>query len=448
MRRFTSSTLLLLAALLVSLPAVAQDVITTAIGGGPNGIPATNANLYNPYGVAVDTSGNFYIAAYNQNRVFKVNASGTISVVAGSGAQGYAGDGVTGGAGIASLYHPFAVTVDGTGIVYIADQGNCVVRKVDTAKTITTIAGIAGSCGYSGDGGKGTAAQIYFPQGLALDASGDLFIGDSANCVVRKLVLGTNTITTYAGNHTCGYSGDSGPALNAELYTPSGLATDSSSNLFIADTSNCVIREVIKTSNKIMTVGGNHTCGFSGDGAAATSASMNQVFGLAVLGTTVTFADYYNQRVRQFTVGGNMNTVAGNGVACAGTCGEGGSATSAQLYYPLDVAETSSGLIYIANNDNYVIDSFTAGGNLNLAAGNHSYNLETLVSGAPATGVELNYPYGIFDDSAGNVYRQRQPQFHGSRRCEVQRTGELLRWKRNLRVLRRWRGRDQRRAYL
>ena len=404
MRRFTSSTLLLLAALLVSLPAVAQDVITTAIGGGPNGIPATNANLYNPYGVAVDTSGNFYIAAYNQNRVFKVNASGTISVVAGSGAQGYAGDGVTGGAGIASLYHPFAVTVDGTGIVYIADQGNCVVRKVDTAKTITTIAGIAGSCGYSGDGGKGTAAQIYFPQGLALDASGDLFIGDSANCVVRKLVLGTNTISTYAGNHTCGYSGDSGPALNAELYTPSGLATDSSSNLFIADASNCVIREVIKTSNKILTVGGNHTCGFSGDGAAATSASMNQVFGLAVLGTTVTFADYYNQRVRQFTVGGNMNTVAGNGVACAGTCGEGGSATSAQLYYPLDVAETSSGLIYIANNDNYVIDSFTAGGNLNLAAGNHSYNLETLVSGAPATGVELNYPYGIFDDSAGNVY--------------------------------------------
>ncbi len=404
MRRFTSSTLLLLAALLVSLPAVAQDVITTAIGGGPNGIPATNANLYNPYGVAVDTSGNFYIAAYNQNRVFKVSASGTITVVAGSGAQGYGGDGVTGGAGNASLYHPFAVTVDGTGIVYIADQGNCVVRKVDTAKTITTIAGIAGSCGYSGDGGKGTAAQIYFPQGVALDASGNLFIGDSANCVVRKLVLGTNTISTYAGNHTCGYSGDSGPAINAELYSPSGLATDSSSNLFIADASNCVIREVIKTSNKILTVGGNHTCGFSGDGAAATSASMNQVFGLAVLGTTVTFADYYNQRVRQFTVGGNMSTVAGTGTACAGTCGEGGSATSAQLYYPVDVAETSSGLIYIANNDNYVIDSFTAGGNLNLAAGNHSYNLETLVSGAPATGVELNYPYGIFDDSAGNVY--------------------------------------------
>jgi hypothetical protein len=95
MHRFTSSSpLILLAALLVSFPAFAQDVMSTAVGGGPNGIPALNANLYNPYGVAVDTSGNFYIAAYNQNRVFKVNASGTITVVAGTGALGYAGDGV------------------------------------------------------------------------------------------------------------------------------------------------------------------------------------------------------------------------------------------------------------------------------------------------------------------------------------------------------------------
>jgi hypothetical protein len=404
-RRFTSSSLfLLLAAMLVSLPAFAQDVITTAIGGGPNGIPALNANLYNPYGVAVDTSGNYYIAAYNQNRVFKVNASGTITVVAGSGSQGYAGDGVVGGAANASLYHPYAIAVDSTGIVYIADQSNCVVRKVDTAKTITTVAGIAASCGYSGDGGKGTAAQLYYPQGVALDSLGNLFIGDAINCTVRKVVLATNTISTYAGNHTCGYSGDGGPAVNSELYTPSGLALDTSNNLFIADATNCVIREVTKSSGKISTVAGNHTCSFSGDGALATTASMNQVFSVTVSGTKVTFADYYNQRVRQFTVAGNMATVAGTGTACAGACGEGGAATSAQLYYPVGVATTSSGTIYIANNDNYVIDSFTVGGNLQLVAGNHSYNLETLVNGAPATGVQLNYPYGIADDSAGNVY--------------------------------------------
>jgi trimeric autotransporter adhesin len=122
-----------------------------------------------------------------------------------------------------------------------------------------------------------------------------------------------------------------------------GVAADSSGNLFIADSANCVIREVTKSSGKISTVAGNHTCGFSGDGGLATSAVMKQVFGLAVSGTTVTFADYYNQRVRQFTIGGNINTVAGTGTACAGTCGEGGAATSAQLYYPVDVAATSTG---------------------------------------------------------------------------------------------------------
>ena len=133
MRRFTTLAFLLLAALLVSLPTLAQDIITTAIGGGPNGIPAIDADLYNPYGVAVDSSGNFYIASFNQNRVFKVTAStGVISVVAGSGSQGYTGDGVVGGAANASLYHPFAVAVDSGLNVYIADQYNCVIRKVTT----------------------------------------------------------------------------------------------------------------------------------------------------------------------------------------------------------------------------------------------------------------------------------------------------------------------------
>ena len=404
MRRFTTCAFLLLAALLVSFPALAQDIITTAIGGGPNGIPAIDANLYNPYGVSVDGTGNVYITSYNQNRVFKVNTTGTISVVAGTGAQGFTGDGVTGGAALASLYHPYAAAADTTGNVYIADTYNCVVRKVSTANTITTVAGIGGSCGYSGDSGKGTAAQLYYPEGLALDASGNLFIADAQNCVVRKLVLASNTITTYAGNHTCGYSGDNGAATSAELYLPASLATDSTGNVFIADTTNCVIREVTKSNGKIATVAGNHTCSYSGDGGLATTAEMNQVYGIAVSGTTITIADYYNQRIRQFTVGGNINTVAGNGTACAGTCGEGGSALSAELYDPVGVAETSGGTIYFSDNNNYAVDSFTVGGNLNRSAGNHVYNIETLITGAPANGVELNYPFGIFDDSTGNVY--------------------------------------------
>lgn len=404
MRRFHCLMYALLIAGLLALCAQAQDVISTAIGGGPNGIPAVDANLYNPYGVALDTAGNVYIASFNQHRVFKVNASGTITVVAGSGAQGYSGDGVAGGASAASLFHPYALALDGSGNLYIADQYNCVIRKVDSSNTITTIAGTPQSCGYSGDGGKATAGQLYYPAGVAVDASGNLFIGDDSNCVVRRVILSSDVISTYAGNHSCGYSGDGGAATSAQLNSVSGVGTDSSGNLFVADSGNCVIREVVRSTQKINTVAGNHTCGYSGDGGPAINAEMNQSFGLVVSGTTITFSDYYNQRIRQFTVGGNINTVAGNGSACSGTCGEGGPAINAEVYSPVGLAATSAGTIYVANNQNYVVDNFTVGGNLNLLAGNHNYSNETLITGAPATGVILYYPFQIWDDSSGNVF--------------------------------------------
>ncbi len=399
MRRFTILAVLFLAAL--SLPALAQDIITTAIGGGPNGVPALDAFLYNPYGVATDSSGNYYIAAYNQNRVFKVTASTkVITVVAGSGAQGYSGDGVVGGAGVADLFHPYAVAVDSSLNVYIVDSGNCVVRKVSTAGTITTVAGTAGQC-------NSTGTDLSTPAGVAVDSSGNLFIGDYYNCSVKRVVIATLAVSTYAGKlASCGYSGDAGLATNAQLYYPAGLATDTAGNLYIADSANCVVRKVTKSTGDISTIAGNHTCGYAGDGGKALSAEMNQIFGLTVngAGTVVTFADYYNQRVRQFTVGGNIATVAGTGSACAGVCGEGGQATSASLYYPVGVAVTSGGTYYIGNNDNEVVDSFTVGGTLVLAAGNHSNTTETITTGAPAHGVQFNYPFGIATDASNNVY--------------------------------------------
>jgi sugar lactone lactonase YvrE len=401
MRRLTIFAAFFLAVFLVSLPVLAQDVITTLIGGGPNGVPATDAFLYQPYGVALDSSGNVYIAAWSQNRVFKVNASTKIiSVVAGSGAIGYSGDGVVGGALNADLHNPWDVAVDSSGNVYISDYNNCVVRKVSTAGTVTTIAGTAGACNSTGN-------DLNGPTGVVADSSGNLFIADYYNCVVRRLVLSTLAISTYAGEvGSCGYSGDTGPATSAQLYYPTGLAVDSAGDLFIGDYQNCVIREVKKSTGHITTIAGNHSCGYSGDGSAATSAELNSPYGVAVnsAGTVVTFADYSNQRIRQFTVGGNINTVAGTGSACGGTCGEGGQATSASLYYPAGVAVTSGGTYYIGNNDNYVVDSFTVGGTLNLFAGNHSYNTQTITDAAPANGVQLEYPYGIATDPSNNVY--------------------------------------------
>jgi sugar lactone lactonase YvrE len=402
MRRLIALAVVLLA--MLSLTALAQDVITTAIGGGPNGVPALDAFLSQPYGVAVDSNNNYYFASWSQHRVFKVNpTTKVITVVAGSGALGYAGDGVVGGAALADLYHPYAVAVDSADNVYIADQYNCVVRKVTTAGTITTIAGTAGACNDVGE-------DLNLPAGVAVDTLGNLYIGDYSNCVVKKVVLSSLAVSTYAGTlGTCGYSGDGAKATSAELYEPAGLATDTAGNLYIADSNNCVIREVTKSSGNISTIAGDHAlgCGYAGDSGKATAAQISAALGVAVngAGTTVTFADYSNQRIRQFTIGGDIKTVAGNGTACSGICGSGGVATSAELYYPVGVAVTSGGTIYVGNNDNDVVDSFTVGGDLNIVAGNQSpYDVQTPTTGAPADGVGFYYPFSVAVNAANDVY--------------------------------------------
>jgi len=443
MRRLTTRLVFLLAALALSLSALAQqDVISTAVGGGPNDIPALDSNLYNPISVAADSSGNYYISGYYQNRVFKVSSSGTLTVLAGSGAQGFSGDGVTGAAANANLYHPYGVAVDASGNVYFADQGNCVVREINTAHTINTIAGIGDSCGFSGDGAKGTAAQLYSPGGVAADTFGNLFIADSSNCRIRKLILSTDIISTYAGDGTCGYAGDTGAATAAEVYYPYGVGTDSTGNLYIADTYNYVIREVTKSSGKITTIGGNHTEGFLGDGGAATSAEISYVYQVAVSGTTVTIGDTNNQRVRQFTIGGNINTVAGSGTG--GFCGDGSAATSACLSSPSGVAINGSN-IYVADQSNYRIRLFTVGGDINTVAGNGSYNLPTLLTGEPPSGVVLYYPFGVYGDPSGNIFVNDTDDY-GARVGQDFRPRELLRWNRHRRLHRKWRSGDRRRA--
>jgi len=409
MRRFVGIFVLLLTALLLSTSALAQqtqDIISTAIGGGPNELPALDANLYTPTGVAVDSAGNYYIAVYNADRVFKVDTTGNLTVFAGIGFPGYAGDGVKGGAPEAFLNGPQDVAVDSAGNVYISDYNNYVIRRVDTTNTITTIAGEAGQCNYNGDGSPATKFNLCRPVGLALDStSANLYIGDMSNCRVRKLILKSDTISTFAGTGTCGFSGDGGAATSADLNQPDGVALDTAGDVFIGDASNFRIREVTKSNGNINTVAGDGSQGCSGDGGPATSASMNTVVNLSVSsdGKTVTYPDQSCEKVRQFTVKGNINTVAGNGTY--GFSGDGGAATSAEFENPQGISATSkTGQFLIADNNNYRIREFTVGADINTVAGNGSYNMPTLTNGVAPSGVVFNYPFGVFEDKSQDVF--------------------------------------------
>ena len=398
--RMLGSTLL---AALVVVPALAQqDVISTAIGGGPSDMPAVDANLSNPTAAVFDAAGNYYISASNQNRVFKVDTTGLLTVFAGNGLPGYSGDGVSGGAANAELNQPWGLAVDTAGNIYITDQNNFVIRKVDTSNTITTFSGTQATCG-------GTANTYCYPQGMTTDASGNMFLADSSDCEIKQIVLASKAVSVVAGNGTCGYSGDGKAATLAELNQPSAVAVDSAGDLFISDRGNCVIREVVKSTGVIKTIAGgtNNTalgCGYNGDNIAATAANIYYPYGIVAnsAGTTVTIADTYNHRIRQFTVAGKINTIAGGGSGYF--CGDGGPANAACLWYPNGIAVTSGGTFYASDSGNNRVRPFTAGGNINTAAGNGSTTVATVTNGVPPTDVTLYQPWGVYQDPSGNIY--------------------------------------------
>jgi len=250
---------------------------------GDNG-PAALAELNAPEGVAVDLAGNLYIADSGNNAVRLVQSStGNILTLAGdgTGTPGYAGDG--GSASSAQLSHPTSVAVDNTGNVYIADRMNNAIRRVDAATgTISTIAGdTTGMAGYAGDSGPASSALFNHPFGVAVDISGNIYVSDSNNHRVREINASTGVITTIAGNGSAGYSGDNGAATSAELALPLGIATDGQENVFFADSLNNAIREVPVNSNVITTVAGYGLPGYSGDGGLGTRAQLNGPVGVA-----------------------------------------------------------------------------------------------------------------------------------------------------------------------
>jgi trimeric autotransporter adhesin len=261
----------------ISLSGTISTVAGTGTGGfGGDGGAASSAELFYPGAVAVDASGFLYIADTGNQRVRKV-VNGNINTVAGNGATGYSGDG--GSALNATLNSPAGLAIDSAGDIYIADFGNNVVRKVSPGGAITTVAG-NGYQGYSGDGGLAVSAQLSAPLGLALDSSGNLYIADSGNHVVRIVTPGGN-IRTFAGNNVLGYAGDGGPALQAQLATPSGLAFDAAGNLYISDSGVNVVR-MVTPAGLIVTIAGNGSAGYSGDGGPASQATFNSASGIGL----------------------------------------------------------------------------------------------------------------------------------------------------------------------
>ncbi len=255
--------------------------ITTVAGNGIRGYngdggAAVAAQLDSPAGVALDDAGNLYIADGDNNRIRKVDAAGVITTVAGNGTRGYNGDG--GAATAAQLDFPSGVALDGSGNLYIADYWNNRIRKVDAAGMITTVAG-NGTRGYNGDGGAAVAAQLNLPTVVAPDGSGNLYIADRSNNRIRK-VDSAGVITTVAGNGTRGYNGDDGAAVAAQLNSPNGVAPDGAGNLYIADSGNDRIRKV-DSAGVITTVAGNGTYGYNGDGGAAVAAQLSDPAGMA-----------------------------------------------------------------------------------------------------------------------------------------------------------------------
>jgi sugar lactone lactonase YvrE len=249
--------------------------------------------------VAVDAAGNLLIADSGNQRIRRVDGTtGIITTVAGNGTYGFSGDG--GAATSASLAYPYGVAVDAAGNLLIADYGNQRIRQVDgTTRIITTVAG-KGTYGFSGDGGPATDASLNNPLGVAVDGAGNLLIADTYNQRIRRVDGTTGIITTVAGNGMAGFSGDGGPATDASLNNPSGVAVDGAGNLLIAVYGNQRIRRVDGTTGIITTVAGNGTAGFSGDGGAAISGSLNNPVGVAVdAAGNLLIADTNNLRIRR-----------------------------------------------------------------------------------------------------------------------------------------------------
>jgi uncharacterized protein (TIGR03437 family) len=401
MKRFAlGSILLVLTACVVW--GQAPYVINTVAGRGVatfSGTSAKSAQLYDPGRVATDAAGNLYFSDSYFNQVFQVAPSGAISVVAGNGTWGHTGDG--GPAKAAQLDGPAGIALDKAGNLYIADKFNDVIRMVTPAGIISTFAG-DGNEGYLGDGGPATQAELDEPTGLAFDSAGNLYIADSNNAEIRQ-VTPTGTINTVAGNGFPDYAGDGGSATQASLDYPEGVAVDAAGNLYIADTGNFAIRKVAAGTITTYAGYGDVNSG-NGDGGQAYDAVLDDPVDVAVDATgNVYIADDYDWVIRKVTASTSIiTTYVGDGNWGFG--GDGGPLNSADLGTPTGIGFDASGNLYIAQSDVRVVRKVSAANAISTAAGIGSPTGATIGDGGSKSAALLLSPSDVKVDSAGNMY--------------------------------------------
>ncbi len=336
-----------------SVFANAQNIFTIT-GGGLNyadGIPAKTSKLTVPYGpIAMDPTGNIYISCAGDNKIRKIDRiTGLISTVAGTGNGGYNGDNIQ--ATTADLNYPHGIAFDKQGNLFIADDYNSRIRKIDVFGVITTVAG-NGTQGFFGDTGPATSAMLSAPFGIVLDTLGNIYFSDAGNQRIRKVNASNGVINTIAGTGVGGYNGDGGLADTTKLNSPQFIAIDKAQNIYIADASNNRVRKITASTGIMTTVAGNN--GITGnviDGIPAVSSELSNPVSVSLdsLGNLY-IADYIHQRIRKVNALGIISTIAGTGATIYN--GDGIPATTATLNYPTGVHVDKYGNVYITDTQN------------------------------------------------------------------------------------------------
>jgi uncharacterized protein (TIGR03437 family) len=350
-----------------------------------------------PQALAIDSAGNLFIAEAGKHVIRKVAPDGKITTVAGRGSQGSAGDNAL--ATTAALNNPQGVAVDARGNLYISDTDNHRVRKVAADGIITTVAG-TGEAGFRGDNQPATMAGLDHPKGLGVDADGTLFISDSSNHRVRK-VSTAGVITTVAGTGVPGFGGDGGPAVRAQFQFPAGLALGAAGNLYVAEPDNHRIRRITPAGEIATVAGSSH---FRGDGGPAASATLFSPSNLAMdAGGNLYIAEIGNNRIRKLSPNGLITTVAGSSDA-PGYSDGGGRATSAKLnLQDADgLAVDASGTVHFSDTYNHRVYKVTGSGQLIRVAGTGVYGDSG--DGGLAINARIAYPRGLAFDKGGNLY--------------------------------------------